>query len=108
MANRAKPIKNLPVKSTATSTDILVLVANNAGNPVTAQISVNNFFGNSSFDFIAGGNHIISANTFIIRREQTPANSTITVSKGTIFFDADYLYIAVANNTLKRVTLSSF
>ena len=38
----------------------------------------------------------------------TPANSTINVAQGTIMMDADYIYVATANNTLKRVALSSF
>jgi hypothetical protein len=41
-------------------------------------------------------------------RALAPANSTITVKAGSIFFDANYIYVAVADDTLKRVALSSF
>jgi hypothetical protein len=44
----------------------------------------------------------------IVAGNATPANSTITITQGRIFYDNDYLYIAVANNTIKRVALSSF
>lgn len=53
------------------------------------------------------------ANTYYIKqpnifKNETPANSTVTVVKGTIYYDSNYLYVATANNTLKRVALSSF
>jgi len=38
----------------------------------------------------------------------TPANSTITISAGAAFYDNTYLYIAVANNSLRRVALEAF
>lgn len=47
-------------------------------------------------------NSVQMSNTF------TPANSTISVDKGTIFFDSNYLYVAVANNNLKRIALETF
>lgn len=47
------------------------------------------------------------ANSFVIAI-QTPANSSFTSKAGQLFADADYLYIAVANNTLKRIAFTSF
>jgi len=38
----------------------------------------------------------------------TPASSSTTVNQGTITWDSSYLYIAVANNSWKRIALSSF
>lgn len=77
-----------------TADDLLVIVDDVTGTPTTKKVTVGNFLGNSSANVV-----IYSA---------TPANSTITVKKGTLMFDNTYLYIATANNVLKRVTLSSF
>lgn len=38
----------------------------------------------------------------------TPANSTVNCNFGQLFFDSNYLYIATANNNLKRVALTTF
>jgi len=39
----------------------------------------------------------------------TPANSSaLTVTNGILLYDSNYLYVAVANNVVKRVALSSF
>lgn len=77
-----------------TSDDLLVIVDDPAGSPVTKRVSVQNLLGNSA------------ANVSI--RNSTPASSSITVKAGLIFYDTNYLYVAVADNTLKRVALSSF
>ena len=47
------------------------------------------------------------ANSFVMAI-QTPANSSFTSKAGQLFADSDYLYIATANNTLKRIALTSF
>lgn len=44
----------------------------------------------------------------ISHTRSTPLSSTDTVTEGTIWFDNSYLYIATANNSIKRVSLSSF
>lgn len=68
---------------------------------------------NGSTSFLV--NHVASgvANTYQmpltkIMTYQTPANSSISCVRGQLFYDANYLYVAVANNTLKRVALESF
>lgn len=108
MADRAKQISELPTTTSVAANATFVVVDNTTAVANTKQISANNLFNNSSFNVTLSNTAILSANTIIIRNSQTPANSTITVSKGTIFFDTDYLYIAVANNTLKRILLTSF
>lgn len=108
MADRAKQISELPTTTSVAANATFVVVDNTTAVANTKQISANNLFNNSSFNVTLSNTAILSANTIIIRNNQTPANSTITVSKGTIFFDTDYLYIAVANNTLKRILLTSF
>lgn len=61
--------------------------------------------------YIAGANtkiNTLTANTFKLQDKQTPANSTISIKEGRVFFDDDYLYIATANNNLGRVAIASF
>ena len=94
-------LSNVGLVATSISNGDLFLISANTSNTATTKV-VNSsiLFGNSSA--------LISANQFQMREKTTPANSTVTMTQGRIFFDEDYLYIAVANNTLKRVALSSF
>ena len=94
MSDRAKKISELTALTAPAAVDLMVIVDDPSGTPTTKYVSVGNLFGNSS------------ANVVIYNA--TPANSTITVKKGTLMFDTDYLYIATANNTLKRIALTAF
>lgn len=94
MATNTKKISELPSTSNSAATDEIVILANAAGTAVTRTITVANFLGNSVAN--------------VVIQSVTPANSSATVKQGTITFDSDYLYVATANNTWKRLTLSSF
>jgi hypothetical protein len=94
MSDRAKKISELSALTAPAGDDLLVIVDDVSGSAVTKKVTVANFLGNSS------------ANVVIFNA--TPANSSISVKKGVIMFDSSYLYVAVANNSLKRVALSSF
>lgn len=50
----------------------------------------------------------LTANQITILDSRTPANSAIDISRGTMFYDNNYIYIAVATNVIKRVALASF
>lgn len=50
----------------------------------------------------------LTANQIIINDRRTPANSTIDITAGTLFYDNTYLYIAVSQNLIKRIQLVSF
>lgn len=76
------------------SGDLLLIVCDPLGDPSTNTIQIANFTA-------------YIANTFLITQE-TPANSTITISQGMMLYDSNYLYIATSNNVLQRVALSSF
>lgn len=108
MADRSKQISELPTATSVAANATFVVVDNSTAVANTKQISANNLFNNSSISITLSNTSILSANTIILRNNQTPANSTITIQKGTILFDTDYLYIAVANNTLKRIALTAF
>jgi len=101
MADRSKSITELTTLATPAGEDLLVIVDSPLGSANTKKISVQTLFSNTS-------NLTIVCNVFVTENQQTPANSTITVRKGTIFFDNSFLYVATANNVLKRISLESF
>ena len=101
MADRAKKISELDNLAVVSGDDLLVIVDNPAGAAVTKKVSVNTFF-------TVANSVTVSANTLVVRNFQSPTSSSFACERGTFFYDANYLYIAVANNTLKRVALSSF
>ena len=95
MTDKAKKISELTALAGPAGEDLLVIVDDPTGTSnATKKVTVANLLGNST------------ANVAI--RNVTPANSTITVQQGTIFYDNTYIYIATSNNNLKRVSLSSF
>lgn len=105
----AKTIDEFELLTSLQSNDLFVVVKNRTGsNLATHSVSLAVLMGNTSANVIIANSSILSANILILRNNQTPSNSTITITKGTFLFDSDYLYIATANNTLKRVALSSF
>lgn len=94
MTDRAKKITELTLLTSAANNDLLIVQDVSANT--TGAIALTDL------------TKVVVANTLVITGNSTPANSTPTVTRGTLFYDTNYLYIAVANNTLKRVTLSSF
>lgn len=94
MANQTKKITEFPVLSGPHGNTFLVVAHTANGVTNTYTLSVTTLLGNSA------------VNTAI--QQAVVANSTISVKKGTMLFDTTYLYIAVDNNLLKRIPLSSF
>jgi hypothetical protein len=95
MATEVKKVSQLTEITSATADDQILIVNDPAGTPSSRKLSVKNLFGNSTVNV---------AITSI-----SPSNSTMTAVKaGSIFYDSSYIYIAVANNVIKRVALSSF
>jgi hypothetical protein len=94
MSDRSKKVTELTALTAPAGEDLLLIVDDPSGTPITKKVSVTNLFGNAT------------ANVVIYN--STPANSTITIKKGTLMFDSSYLYVAVANNTIKRVGLDAF
>ena len=86
MAAQEKTVPGLPVANSVAAADSIVCVANGA----TSLIPVGQF---------------LAVNTSI----GTPANSSAqVVTKGVMWTDGTYLYVATANNTCKRVSLTAF
>ena len=94
MTDNAKKTSELATTNNAVANDRIIILKDPDGTPSTRTIKVSNLLGNSSAN--------------IVIQTTTPANSTITVKAGTLFFDNTYLYIATSNNNIKRVALSLF
>ena len=94
MTDNVKKTSELLTTNGASGSDRVVILKDPGGTPSTRTITVTNLFGNSSANLVI--------------RNLTPANSTSNATAGTIFYDSSYLYIAVANNVIKRISLQSF
>lgn len=90
MANTDIAITDLPRTTLVANGDLFVVVRDPSGAPTTNTVT-----------FSTVRSQLVVANT--------PANSSaLTITSGTMLYDANYLYIAVANNVVKRVALSTF
>lgn len=94
MANESRKTSELPLANSAQLADRVLILKDPTGNTSTRTISVLDLFGNTAAN--------------VVLQSNTPANSSITIKKGTIFFDSTYLYIATDNNLLQRITLNAF
>jgi hypothetical protein len=88
----------------ATNNSLLVLI--NDPNPSVSTVQVS---GNGDFGQIFTANLHIQTLDFEPRANPSTSNAaTEGVSQGEIFFSNTHLYIAVSNNTIKRITLTDF
>jgi hypothetical protein len=105
VADSTKKTSELPVKTSANTSDKILFVYN-AANSVTAQtaiITLANLLANTP------NLQIRAANLGFTNTISDPANSTaLNVGAGTLLFSDAYLYFATGNNVLKRVALSDF
>lgn len=90
MADNSKKVSELPIAANVASADRILVLRDPAGNPSvrTAALST------------------ISAN--LVLSNTVPANSSSAGLPGTIRYDANNIYICVANNTWKRASLTSW
>lgn len=111
MATEVKKISELTATTTANSTDYFVLVTDTSGTPTTNRLNAGRLltqglkarFANTTISQLA-----VTGDRVVIENTKTPSSNTQTMTIGSIFFDTNYLYVAVANNTIKRVALSTF
>lgn len=84
MANQEKRVPDITVANTIATGDFVVAVANTGANLVMRLVPV------------SGIPLAVSA--------VTPANSTsLTIPGGQFWTDGNYIYVATANNTVKRL-----
>lgn len=109
MASNARKISELTACTAATGGNQLVVVGNTSGTSNTYSLTVSNLFGNSQANVIVGDSYVLSTNNLIIRNTTTPANSEAGgITNNSIWFDADYIYVALANGYIKRAPISVF
>lgn len=98
MADSAKAISNVASVGSLSSNDSLVVCTSNGS---VRRVLSGNAFANTQVPLKVGKLQLANIGS-------TPANSTITVTQGEVWTDGTYLYVATANNTVKRVSLSAF
>lgn len=123
-----KKVSELTSITNVSGDDLLMVVNDPAGTAGSRKISISNFLANVSVATIHTNSTTFNGNTFIngavsqvtanvvfsgdVRLPtSTPASNNATtegVGVGSIFFDSDYLYVAVDSSTIKRVALSTF
>ena len=104
-------ISELTAITSLTADDLLMVVNDPNGAPSTNKITVGNLFGNvrvsATFANSAAFSNV-TINNFVLNNKATPASNTDNAQMGKMWFDEDYIYVAVANNSIKRVALSNF
>lgn len=136
-----KKITQLTELTTSDSSDLLMIVDDVNGTPLSKKITIKSFFGaipsNTSISGILtttgkininGSNTSISSNanftaakgpkisagyvTLAAKKTVNSNNATTVLGagglQGSIFWDANYLYLATSNTAIKRVALSNF
>jgi CxxC motif-containing protein (DUF1111 family) len=108
MTNRAKKISELAENVSPSADDLLVIVDTPSGTAVTKKVTVANLLSNSSANVTISNTAVLSAKNIVVRRKETPSSSSTSDQQGTIYFDDNYLYLAISNGAIKRVALSTF
>ena len=123
-----KKVTQLTALTTPTAPDLLLIVDDPNGTPVSKKITLKSLFGavtsNTVFsaNVTVSGNRVqlasnvnitktLTANTVKITLGSTPASNnatTVGMSVGELRFTNTYLYIAVNATTIKRVALNTF
>jgi phage baseplate assembly protein gpV len=123
-----KKVTQLTALTTPTAPDLLMIVDDPNGTPVSKKITLKSFFGavtsNTVFsaNVTVSGNRVqlasnvnitktLTANTVKITLGSTPASNnatTVGMAIGEMRFTNTYIYIAVNATTIKRVALSRF
>jgi len=123
-----KKVTQLTALTTPTAPDLLLIVDDPNGTPVSKKITLKSLFGavtsNTVFsaNVTASGNRVqlasnvnitktLTANTVKITFGSTPGSNNATsvgMAVGELRFTNTFLYIAVNATTIKRITLSTF
>jgi hypothetical protein len=113
-------LSSYPTANTIAIGDYLIFTDDPGGSPNTVNITYGNFFANVqanvsfsntvTFDanVAVGDDDYLSANSLRITDMSTPSTNSDVVEGQKVWFDANYIYIAVANNTIRRVAMTDF
>ena len=94
--------------TTVTVEDLLHVINDPDGTPENRKLTIRNLFGKVPANTIINGTFVANTTSIRVASSSTPANSTATLTHGTISWDASYIYVTTSNNVTKRVALSSF
>jgi hypothetical protein len=136
-----KKVTQLTELTTTADSDLLYIVDDATGTPVSKKVTVTNFFSTVPANTTITGRLVAAANTnfrgnqsvfnanvvfnsaptantnrVIVSDKVTVTSNNATTqfggnaptNQGSIFWDEDYLYVAVSNTVIKRVALSTF
>ena len=123
-----KKVTQLTALTTPTAPDLLLIVDDPNGTPVSKKITLKSLFGAVTSNTVFSANVTVSgnraqfasnvnitktltANTVKITLGSTPGSNNATsvgMAVGELRFTNTYLYIAVNATTIKRVALSAF
>jgi hypothetical protein len=123
-----KKVSQLTALTTTAAPDLLMIVDDPTGTPVSKKMTIKNFFGTVPSNTVFSANvtvrgnraqfasnvnitKTLTANTVKITYGSTPASNnatTVGMAVGELRFTNTYIYIAVNATTIKRVALSTF
>ena len=101
------------LKSTADTTDLIAIASGGSPYGMTLDTAVVGTLGATTSDVGIGTTSPsakldIEGDTIRLRNSKTPLSATDTCSQGEIVWDTDYIYVCVATNTWKRISISSW
>lgn len=122
-----KKITELTALTSPNQKDLVYVVDDPTGTPASKKLSLHSLFGAIPANTSITGTLAVSANSIMSGTKTAVNNGIIQLStkstvasnnattvlgsadrQGSIFWDSDYLYVATANNQIKRVALSVF
>jgi type III secretory pathway lipoprotein EscJ len=87
--------KDISAVNSVSSNAYVIVTTDPNGNAQTHNVSIHNLLANSTHD-VKAANLYVTFNT-------TPANSTANCTRGQFWYDNNYFYVAVANNSIRRI-----
>jgi len=104
-----KKVTELTSITNLSGDDLLLVVNDPSGSPSSNKVTVANMFANvvSETTFKSS----VSINGNLLLKNQTPSTNVSSNeghTAGSIWFDEDYIYVAVSGGTIKRAALSTF
>jgi hypothetical protein len=123
-----KKVSQLTALTTTAAPDLLMIVDDPTGTPISKKITMKNFFGAIPSNTVIGGATFIvrarttttanvnitktlTANIMNVTLGSTPASNnatTVGMAVGEMRFTNTHVYIAVNATTIKRIALSTF